>query len=193
MAGGTKGGGEVQIEAMQLFPNTAKTIEDARGSDKFLDLLSIYVSFSMSESVLTPFITGTLMINDSNDMIPDYPILGANIVHFKYNVKDGESSTEREIWMRVIGIENVIIQERKQLFTLKLISEEGYRNMNTVLSSSFIGEPHTIIGNIFNSSLKSTHKKLATGPSIGGLKFVCPMWKPSQAIKWVTNRAVSMT
>lgn len=193
MSGGVKGGGEVQVEAMQLYPNSVKSVEDAKGEQKFLDLLSIYVSFSMSESVLTPFITGTLMINDSNDMIPDYPILGANLFHFKYNVKDGTKDTEREIWMRVIGIENVIIQERKQLFTLKLISEEGYKNMNTALSSSFMGEPHTIVGNIFNQNLKSTHKRLATEPSIGGLKFVCPMWKPSQAIKWVTNRAISMT
>lgn len=193
MSGGVKGGGEVQAELMQLFPNNVKTIDDAKKSKKFLDLVSVYVSLSLSESILTPFITGTLMINDSNDMIPDYPILGGNIFHFKYNVQDGKKDTEREIWMRVIGIENVILQERKQLFTLKLISEEGYQNMNSVLSSAFTGEPHRVVGKVFSENLRSTHKTLAIEPSIGGLKFVCPRWRPSQVIKWATNRAISMT
>ena len=191
MSGGTKGGGEVIMEALNMFPNSVKTVGDAKKSKEFLDLLSVYSQLTISESILTPFQTGSITINDSNDMMPDYPIGGANIMHIKYNVQEGTIDTEVDLWFRVIGIENVVIQERKQAFTMRLISEEGYKNMNTSLSSAFTGEPHSIISQIFSQYLSTGVKQLTAERSLGGLKLVCPMWRPSQAIRWVLNKSIS--
>jgi len=191
MSGGTKGGGEVIMEALNMFPNSVKTVGDAKKSKEFLDLLSVYSQLTISESILTPFQTGSITINDSNDMMPDYPIGGANIMHIKYNVQEGTIDTEVDLWFRVVGIENVVIQERKQAFTMRLISEEGYKNMNTSLSSAFTGEPHSIISQIFSQYLSTGVKQLTAEKSLGGLKLVCPMWRPSQAIRWVLNKSIS--
>ena len=69
MSGGTKGGGEVIMEALNMFPNSVKTVGDAKKSKEFLDLLSVYSQLTISESILTPFQTGSITINDSNDMM----------------------------------------------------------------------------------------------------------------------------
>lgn len=191
MSGGTKGGGEVIMQALNLFPNSVQNIREARENKEFLDLLSVYAQMTISESILTPFQTGSVTLNDSNDIMPEFPIGGGNLFHVKYNVAEGEENTEIDLWFRVVGIENVVINERKQAYTLRLISEGGYANMNTVLSSSFAGEPHAIVNRIFNQHLSSSNKRLMAEQSVGGLKFVCPMWKPSQAIRWVTQKALA--
>ena len=88
---------------------------------------------------LNLFQTGEIIINDSNDMMPDYPILGGNLVHIRYNTPDGPKDTEVDLYFRVVKIKNIIINERKQSFTLQLVSEAGYKNMNTSLSTAFTG------------------------------------------------------
>jgi hypothetical protein len=193
MSGGVRGGGEVIMSALNIYSNNVKTVPDAKKSKEFLDLLSIYASLNIYDSILSPFQTGEISLNDSNDMIPDYPIAGANILHIAYNVQDGPPETKIDLWFRVVSINNVVINERKQGYTLQLISEEGWKNMHTNLSSSFTGSPTDIIEDIFtqNLSKNGSGKKLMTEGSIGGLKFVCPRWKPSQAITWVTHKALS--
>lgn len=186
-----KGGGEVIISALNLYPTSVQTIAQARGSRDFADILSVYSQLVINESILTPFQTGEITLNDSNDMVPDYPIAGGNILHLKHNVQDGPPETEIDVWFRVVSIKNVVINERKQAYTLQLISEEGWQNMHTVLQSAFKGEPADIVAQIYTKYLKQSDKLLTADKTIGGLKFVCPMWKPSQAIAWVTNKTIS--
>lgn len=193
MSGGVKGGGEVIFSALHLYHNTVKTVSQAKSSDDYIDILSIYSNMTINESILSPFQTGSITINDSNDMVPDYPIAGGNIVHLTYNVQDGPPETEIDSWFRVVNVKNVIINERKQAYTLQLISEDGWKNMHTVLTSAFSGQPSEMITKIFSQYLNAGDKRLATDASVGGLKLVCPHWKPSQAISWIANKALSAT
>ena len=193
MSGGVKGGGEVIMSSLNLFHNTVLSVKAALTSDKFVDLLNVYSNLTVYESILTQFQTGELTINDSNDMIPDYPIAGGNIVHIAYNTQDGPEETKRDLWFRVVKAGDLVINERKQGYTLQLISEEGYTNLYTSISSAFHGSPSDIISSIFYSHLynKDTKNNLMVDATSGGLKFVCPRWKASQAITWVTHKAVS--
>jgi len=191
MEGGVKGGGEVIFSALNLYPNSVRNITDAKRNKEFLDLLSIYAQLEIEESVLSHFQTGRILLNDSNDIPSDFPVAGGNILHLTYNVQEGPKETEIDCWFRVVAIKNIIINERKQAFTLQLISEDGWNNMHTVLTSAFEGEPSDIIRKICGRHLIKSDKKIFADASVGGLKFVCPMWKPSQAITWVTHKALS--
>ena len=193
MSGGTKGGGEVIMSSLNLFHNTVPSVKKALTSDTFVDLLNVYSNLVVYESILTHFQTGELTINDSNDMIPDYPIAGGNIVHIVYNTQDGPEDTKVSLWMRVVKVSNIVINERKQGYTLQLISEEGYNNLYSSISSSFQGSPSDIISSVFYSHLynKDTKSNLMADATSGGLKFVCPRWKASQAISWVTQKAIA--
>ena len=185
------GGGEVEFLALHMFHSDIKTVEEAKASDQYLDLLSVYASLHINESMLTPFQTGQILLNDSNDILPDYPIAGGNIFHFVYNLFDGPAETEIDVWFRVVSVKNIVINERKQGYTLQLISEDGWKNMHTCLQSAFKGEPSEIIEEIYTEHLNVGDKQLIVDKSLGNLKFVCPHWRPSQAIKWVEGKALS--
>ena len=76
-----KGGSEVHVTSLDLFKNTVTTIADSKKDNRdFIDLLNIYSSFVIYDSILKPFQTGEIIINDSNDLIPNYPILGKAIL-----------------------------------------------------------------------------------------------------------------
>lgn len=192
-----RGGGEVEMLTMRLFSGNIKTVEQAlevtEESEKdFLDIGAIYSIMNINESILTPFQTGAITLNDSNDMVPDYPIAGGNLFHIVYNVKDGPAETEVDCWYRIVNVKNVVINERKQGYTLQFISEDGWKNMHTVLVEAFTGSPSDIVEEIFTDHLFATpNKRLITDASVGSLKFVCPHWRPAQAIKWVTGKALS--
>lgn len=193
MSGAVKGGGEVIINALHLYHNSVTSVSQAKTSDDYIDILSVYSIMNINESILTPFQTGAITINDSNDMVPDYPIAGGNIFHINYNIQDGPAETEIDSWYRIVNVKNVIINERKQGYTLQFISEDGWKNMHTVITEAFTGQPSDIITEIFGRFLNAADKRLMTDASVGALKFVCPHWKPSQAIKWVTSKSLSAT
>ena len=94
--------------------------------------MNIYSSFVIYDSILKPFQTGEIIINDSNDLMPNYPILG-NLVHIRYNTPDGPKDTEIDLYFRVVKIKNIIINERKQSFTLQLVSKKQRRRICTLL------------------------------------------------------------
>lgn len=195
---GARGGGEVFMSTMRLFSGNIKTIEQAlevneETATDYLDILSIYANMNINESILTPFQTGQITINDSNDMIPDYPISGGNLFHVVYNVvQDGPAELEVDCWYRIVNVKNVVINERKQAYTMQFISEDGWKNMHTILVEAFNGSPSDIIEEIFTDHLHQVdHKRLIVDSSVGSLKFVCPHWRPAQAIKWVTGKALS--
>ena len=188
-----KGGGEVHLTSLDLFKNTVTTIADSKKDNRdFIDLLNIYSSFVIYDSILKPFQTGEIIINDSNDLIPNYPILGGNLVHVRYNTPDGPKDTEVDLYFRVVKIKNIIINERKQSFTLQLVSEAGWQNMYTSLSTAFTGSPNDIVNQVYANYLhnKDTNKKMNTEFAAGSLKIVAPRWKPSQVIKWVQDKSL---
>lgn len=192
MAAPVKGGGEVLFSSMKLYHNRVKNIKTAKSSDQFMDLLSVYTALNIYESIKSPFQTAELSITDSNDMIADYPILGGEIVNIVYNVSGGVEDTKISKWFRVANIQGPIIQERKQYFTLSLITEEGYNNIHTSISQAFTGAPHDIVRDIFKNYIFSSDTKegIFFDMSIGSLKFVSPRWRPAKAIQWVTGKAI---
>ena len=59
-----KGGGEVHLTSLDLFKNTVTTIADSKKDNRdFIDLLNIYSSFVIYDSILKPFQTGEIIIN----------------------------------------------------------------------------------------------------------------------------------
>jgi hypothetical protein len=192
MAAPVKGGGEVLFTSMRLYHNKVKNIKTAKGSDLYMDLLSVYTALNIYESIKQPFQTAELSITDSNDMIADYPVMGGEIVHISYNVSGGTDDTKISKWFRVANIQGPIIQERKQYFTISLITEEGYNNIQSSISQSFTGAPHDIVRDIFQNYIfsKDTKEGIYYDMSIGSMKFVPPRWRPAKAIQWVSNKAV---
>ena len=194
---GARGGGEVELSTLRLFSGNIRTVEQALTVNEddetaFIEIGSIYSIMNINESILTPFQTGQITLNDSNDTIPDFPIAGGNILHVVYNIKDGPPETEIDCWYRIVNVKNVVINERKQAYTMQFISEDGWKNMHTVLVEAFEGSPSDIITEIFQEYLFATpNKRLITDESVGSLKFVCPHWRPAQAIKWVTGKSLS--
>jgi hypothetical protein len=189
-----KGGGEVLFTSIKLYSPQIKTLDVAIKSDEYVDLQSVYVNLSVFESILTPFITAELTVKDSNNLIADYPILGGEIVRVTYNVPGGDDSTKVTLNMRVTAIKNVLISERKQLFTIQLISYEGFKNLNSTISKSFNGDGTSIVQQIFGNYLfeKKTGKVLNVDPSKGSMKVVCPRWTPYKAINFVQHKTLGI-
>lgn len=187
-----KGGGEVLISHMKMFHNSVKSVTLAKKSEQFVDLLEVYVNLSVYDSILTPFVTAELTVTDSNNMIADYPIIGGEIVQIVYNAPGGDDTTKVSLWMRVTGIKNVFIKERKQVFTIEMISVAGFKNLHTTVNKAFSGDGTSIIVDVFDNYLydKSTGKNLNYDTSVGSLKFVSPRWRPHQVINWAVNKCL---
>jgi hypothetical protein len=65
-------GGEVQILALDLYHPYINNVPSTKKSKDFLDLLDVFAQFTIYDSILTPFQSAEILINDSNDMVPDY-------------------------------------------------------------------------------------------------------------------------
>jgi len=193
MAEPNKGGGQLLIKSLKIYHNEVVNIKSAKSTNKFIDLLNVYAGFEIYDSILSPFQAGEMMITDSNDMIADYPLIGGELIHIAYNVSGGTDDTKIDLWFRLTGIKNIAIKERKQIFTIQFISEEGFKNAHTSISSSFTGSPSEIISDVFDNYLFSdSGKKIAIDDALGALKVVCPRWRAFQVINYVMNKAIDI-
>lgn len=182
------------VKSFKIYHNTVKDFKSARESDAFIDIVDIYNSFSIHETILNPFITATVNVSDTNNILTEMPIIGGEIVRVRFLPPGGDDTDERDLVFRIAKISNVTIVEKRQHFNLHLLSYAGFKNITTRISRAFKGDATTIVDDIYYNYLftkmdTSATKDLNFDNSLSTLKFICPNWSPAKAIQYAMRYA----
>ena len=78
---------------------------------------------------LNPFITATVNVSDTNNMLTEMPIIGGEIVRVRFLPPGGDDTDERDLVFRIAKISNVTIVEKRQHFNFHLFSYAGFKNI----------------------------------------------------------------
>ena len=182
------------VKSFRIYHNTVTDFKSIKESDAYNDITDVYNSFSIHETILNPFITATVSVTDTNNLLTEMPIIGGEIVRIKFIPPGGDATDERDLIFRIAKISGVLIVEKRQHFTLHLLSYAGFKNISTRISRAFNGDATTIVDNIFYQYLftkmdRSAENGLNFDNSLSNLKFVCPNWSPAKAIQYAMRYA----
>ncbi len=145
--------------------------------------------FSISESLEAPFMGGALTVSDSKNLINEYPIQGGETINIELKTSFSDIPIEYNFVISRIGIREV--KNKKQLYTLILVSPELLVNESMQVQDPLEGNPETIIEKMLGREYLNSTKKLFSEPSRFEVKLNPAKIRPFDIIAKIIKRSVS--
>lgn len=184
--------GDVEITKIWLYSDDG---------NRDYNLIQQVVSINIYESVMSPIIYADLLINDSNDLLRQFPILTEEYVEIEFKLPNSEDASSYKLHVKEIKDLRVNEQQKSKSYTLSLVSMEliddasttvykrygGYKDKGGVAHGS---EIHTAIQSILTEYL-GTEKKFEFEQTKGIDEVLITKLQPFAAIDQLRRRAVS--
>lgn len=149
---------------------------------------------SIYEDLMSPFITGKVIIYDSLDLFNIFPMIGDEFIEFSirtptYN-EDSKIIRGRYYVYKVSEREQ--INPGSYVYTLHFISIEAIVDVNKKMSRSFSGRVSDIAKILITSPAGlNSQKDLNIDETPNGTKFTANYWNPARCINYVSVNAQS--
>jgi hypothetical protein len=148
------------------------------------DMTNRVLKIAVFETVCKPYLTGTLVIRDDNNIINNLNIKGAEPVAFNFSAGDGLTYDQTLYILKVSG-EPVNNNLRTVKYTIEMVSKEYYGDRTNMVQQSFQKQPGTAIAqSIHQRFLGSSLNVPVPSTGIIGEKnnYVVSSVKPIKAI-----------
>ena len=150
-------------------------------------------AFSFHESVLKPFVAGSLMLSDSTGFLTNFPIQGGEIVEIEVSTSFDEQTNKGQATkykLKVMRIASRTIKEKMQIYTLVMVSEEAFVNEIIRLEDPLSGKPDEMVTKLVREKLKSS-KEIFVEPCKFSVKMLPAKRRPFDIIADLTKRSIS--
>ena len=150
-------------------------------------------AFSFHESIVQPFVAGSLMLSDSIGFLTNFPIQGGEIVDIEVSTSFDEQTNKGQATkykLKVMRIAARTIKEKKQIYTLVMISEEAFVNEIIRLEDPLSGKPDELVTKLVREKLKSS-KEIFVEPCKFSVKMLPAKRRPFDIIADLTQRSIS--
>ena len=124
---------DFRLESFLITPHIGETI----------DAKNLLVAMEYCESITSPFLVATAQIVDSVGLINTLPIKGGEMVELKVLTSASEEvySYKLKIWQ----VGNRFAEQKKQTYTLGLISPEAITNETSQVTVGTTGNPYSCL------------------------------------------------
>lgn len=158
---------------------------DTKNGGARYNLLGSFVDFTVYEDIFSPVLTGYIAIIETQNLISSIPIIGEELIVAEF-ATPSMRSMKCVFLVSKVGIREH--QDKQNAYSLELISEEGFIDLNTKLSAAFSGNS----GELVKSFYQTTFGKplIDQDESDYFMKFVSPYWSPFKIINHVTSSAL---
>ena len=163
---------------------------------KGINIKDLIVDIQIYENIMSPFITGELTISDSVNMLEMLPMIGEEQVFL--DMENPSSSTEtvlrkEKLFMvyKLGGMENLKMKNR--VYTLYIISIEGFTDMNQRVSQTFKGKISDTVKKLLEGKGPGlmTKKDVGIEETSNNEIHTSNFWSPSQNIYYLCNKALN--
>lgn len=170
------------------------TITMYNGDGKYIDITRLFVSLSIYEEIMNPFMTATIFLSDSISLASLLPLVGEEqiLIDFETPFHTGPEFKFKKLFYvyKVENIENY--KEKNAIIGLKLISVEGFVDKNKRLSQTFRGSASEIVSKLLRNELRTT-QRVQIDDSNTNVAYTSNFWTPSKNIMYLTGEAYSVT
>lgn len=151
-----------------------------------IDITENVLSFSIFESIFSPFLFGELYVMDNSAMLSTLPWIGQEEVIFQW--ERNEETVEKVF--RTTGVENVIPQkDNRATYRIGITSEAQIKNASSLLSKSYTLSASEIIDTIYSEFISDdllVNVNVDTAHNV-----VFPYIKPFQAINTILKTCLA--
>ncbi len=170
---------DFRLKSVRIYP---------QGNDKPIEIKQLVSAVNYVEDITSPFISATMEVVDSGGLLQGMPIQGGEkiLIQVDTNIRDEAFEYSFVIWK----IGNRYARQKKQSYTVGLISEEALVNEGTRVLTRQEGNPSEIVEKLVQKSLNSS-KQFFSEPSKFQVKFLPNRRRPFDIISSLAIKAVS--
>ncbi len=157
------------------------------------DVSAQVIAIQIFEDIFSPFITGSLILRESFDLINLFPFAGEETVELEISTPSLENGNIKANFYIYKLTDRELLGDKSVVYQLHFISQEAIVDMNKKISRVFGDKPETIVDYLCKDEINGlqTKKKLITEPTNKTVKFISNFWSPSKAIQFVTHGATN--
>jgi hypothetical protein len=152
------------------------------------------VGIEIFEDIFSTFITGRLVVRDSQDLSNLLPLVGEEIVRLDIRTPTLPDDEALVAEFYVYKMDNrKKTSEREVMFDLFFISKEAIVDLNKKVPKAFSGNPSEIIEEIcLNKEYGlQTEKRVFLEDTQNDIKYVSNFWSPTQNIQYVCDHSLT--
>lgn len=155
------------------------------------DITGQVITIQIFEDLFSPFITGSLILKESLDLINLFPFAGEEELEIEINtpsLSNGNINSKFYIYKMT---DRELLGDRNMVYQLHFISNEAIVDMNKKISRVYGDKPEVIVKSLLEDQVNGlqTTKKIITEPTSKIAKFISNFWSPVEAINYVTQLA----
>ena len=151
--------------------------------------------FQYFEDITWPAYAATMVIQDNaENVISTMPIQGYEKVVVEVDdltESSGDNKGRYKYEFRVWNISNRIESERKQTYTLNLISEQGLRNEGTIINKILSGNTSNVVKKLLDEYLSVPTTSMDVEESVTSIKLLPTKKTPFTVVKSLLHKTIS--
>jgi hypothetical protein len=176
--------GDVSIESLKI---TAP-------SGLYQDITGQVLGVQVFEDLFSPFITGSIVVKDSLDLVNLFPFIGEEHLDMKIStpaLKKGNFDYQFSITKMT---NRTMVGDKSTTYELHFISIEAIIDINTKISKSFSGKCSDIVYKLLNekSTGLQTKKKINVEETFNSTKYTSNFWSPIKNINYVADTSANL-
>ena len=164
-----KRAGVYEITKAELKTRTGKT-----------DISNQIDNIQIFEAIDTPFMTGSIVLSDTQDFLSQAPLVGDEELHLIIETPDVDVIDRNFFVYKLTDLIRVGVS--KKIYALHFISIEARENVNVKLSKAFSGEISEIVKEVAENL--NPEIDVLVEPSRLNAKYISPFWSPVKNIHY---------
>lgn len=146
----------------------------------YQDITNQVMAIQIYEDLFSPFMTGTLEVRDSLDLLNVFPLNGEEFLHMKINTPTLQKGNIDHKFYIFKMADKMPIGDRSDIYTLHFISEEALLDVNKKISKTFEGRCSEIAKRILTDKQfgLQSNKEFVIEDTSNSTKYISNFWSP---------------
>jgi len=177
--------GEVKFNKVQIIANGAQ-----------IDVSRLITKMNLYENIMSPFITGYMILSETQGLAEILPLMGEEIVNIDVENPGFSESGEQYRKTGMFHIYKMTGKEDARLqnivYTLYFVSIEGFIDINSSISRTFRGKISSTVNNLLlsNDGLH-TSKDYFIESTTNNEVHTSNFWSPTRNIYYLSSKAIN--
>ena len=158
------------------------------------DVAAQVIAISIYEDLFSPFISGSLILKESFDLVNLFPFVGEEMIDIEISTPtlDEKKNIKGKFYIYKLS-DRELIGDKNIVYQLHFISIEAIVDLNKKISKVYTGSPADIVKSLVTDSFNGlqSKKEVNVEPTTKDIKFISNFWSPVKAINFATNYAIN--
>jgi len=157
----------------------------------YQDIANQVAGIQIFEDLLSPFITGTLIVKDSLDLINLFPFVGEEYVELDIKtptLKTGNISGKFYIYKMT---DREMLKDKQMVYQLHFTSQDALIDLNKSISKTFTGKISDIANTLLTDKINGiqSKRKNVVEETSNETKYTSNFWSPIKNLIYLTEHA----